>query len=199
VFRSDEIKNLQAGIATLCVLYEDLRLEVNGIVPKSLRALDHLDNSQEHGKNRTRIGRYRRAYFVRRSIATLREFGEALVRLDGDEDFNSVRSNFDTKLSEQWNQSVNYFKKHGKLIGDVRNDIGGHFGLTAARRALKDEPRLHFAGEIASAGFFRHLNGRDHQDKFSTFLRTVVVPGYTQATSAVQVLIVAYLWPRFGR
>src|ERR1019366_10002526 len=77
VFKADEKRqpNLNAKLARLCVLYEDLRVELHGIVEPSIPALDVLDD------------KYRRFYFVRRSIGTIREFSDALRLINADPHF----------------------------------------------------------------------------------------------------------------
>ena len=57
-------------MAALCVLFEDLRIELSGQVEDNLLRMD------ECGKEG------RRFYFLRRSIATLYEFSEVIQELD---------------------------------------------------------------------------------------------------------------------
>jgi len=63
MFRADVERQLNAGIARLCVLYEDLRVETFGIAERAIPALDVLDPEAENRSEPTRIGRYRRYYF----------------------------------------------------------------------------------------------------------------------------------------
>ena len=78
VFRSDLSRDFDAHLAQLCVLYEDLRIEVSALTAKRLPRLDVLDPSGDHSDEPGNIGRYRKLYFLRRSIATIREFAECL-------------------------------------------------------------------------------------------------------------------------
>ena len=56
----------------------------------------------------------RRFYFVRRSIATLREFSEALAMLDGDDDFAATKLTFDRVSQVEWQKSIKFFGRwHG--------------------------------------------------------------------------------------
>jgi hypothetical protein len=62
--------SFEAIAARLAVLYEDMRIELHGIAEESIAPLDQLDV------------RYRRIYFLRKSLATLREFAEAVRHLE---------------------------------------------------------------------------------------------------------------------
>jgi hypothetical protein len=64
------------------VLFEDLRVEIAGISAGDLDAMD------ECGKE------LRRFYFLRRSIATLHEFGIALQELDQLPSFQPLKEKF---------------------------------------------------------------------------------------------------------
>ncbi len=57
VFRPDVQRQLNAKIARLCVLYEDLRVEVYGIAARSIPALDTLDLEKENRHTPERVGR----------------------------------------------------------------------------------------------------------------------------------------------
>ena len=92
VFRADEKRQLNAKLARLCVLYEDLRVEVCGIAEPSIPALDVLDSERDNRFTPERIGRYRRYYFVRRSIGTIREFAQALRLIKRRPGFPAQRS-----------------------------------------------------------------------------------------------------------
>jgi hypothetical protein len=111
---------LPAHISRLCVLYEDLRIEILAAAELSIPLLDITD---EH---------YRRHYFLRRCIATLFEFAETLRLLNKCGEFHIVRSTFTPPLVKHWDDAVLFFGKHEALLELVRNDIGGHFGLKAA-------------------------------------------------------------------
>jgi hypothetical protein len=188
-------------IAQLSVLYEDLRIETTAIAQDSMPALDVTDC------------RYRRHYFLRRSIATLVEFAEGLRLLDSCPDFRDLRSGFDKELIERWTAGIRFFYKTEQFLKLIRNDSGGHFGPDAAGYAvthlnngavgkiqMEDESRaihLHFAGEIAATAILRHLKDQDTEAGFKPLLKTVL-DGYRHATTCVHCLVVSYLWPRFG-
>ncbi len=68
VFRSDQDRRIDAYIARLCVLYEDLGIKTLAIAADSIPDLDVLDPFAEYTAPRN-VGKYRRYYFLRRAIA----------------------------------------------------------------------------------------------------------------------------------
>lgn len=197
---------LHSNVARLAVLYEDLRIELTGASAPFIRKLDTGDR------------RYRRNYFLRRCIGTTVEFAEAIRLLDRSLDFRAVRSNFSPELLKYWTEGVRFFRQHEALFKAVRNDIGGHFGLTAARYAIahldadatgkievtdiggaRTRIHLNFAGEIAAVASLRHLTrGQTPSQKFANLLRLLVV-SFRHSTRCVHSIISSYLWDRFGR
>src|ERR1700756_4122568 len=71
-------KQLHQDIARLCVLFEDLRIEIAGIATKELGPLD---DAGEKGRS---------LYFLRRSIGTLHEFANALDKIDNSPEFGDI-------------------------------------------------------------------------------------------------------------
>lgn len=194
VFASAHGEFAHAHMARLAVLYEDLRIEVIGAAQVSIPVLDTTDE------------RYRRNYFLRRGIATLLEFAETIRLLDECPEFKAVKARFDTNLISLWDKGLRFFWRHEQFFRKVRNDIGGHFGLTAALFAAvgKIEARgektmhLHFAGELVATATLRHLQASTNEQRFSRLLRTVV-SGFRHATECTHCVPLAYLWERFGR
>lgn len=216
MFRSDQGEIIDAQIARLCVLYEDLRIEMMGIA-KTIPELDILDSARDHPDRPERVGTYRYFYFLRRSIATISEFASALRLLDENPSFGVVSSAFEDYSKETWASAITFFdKKRELLIRGIRNDIGGHFGQQAAMESLSrlaentmgkmelftvgddTDIRLHFAGEIAVTALLRHLEDGDIHN-FQSILNDTVVEGYRHATRCVQVLCGVWVWQRFGR
>jgi hypothetical protein len=64
MFRSDQKQLIDAFIARLCVLYEDLRIELFAISADSIPLLDVLDPAEENTEKQGR-GKNRRYYFLR--------------------------------------------------------------------------------------------------------------------------------------
>ena len=211
VFQSDRPSNMNARIAQLCVLYEDLRLEL-----AELETCYRTTMASPSSECRT-------MYFFRRSIATLQEFSDAIVGLDGLPEFQPVLTSIVPEHQAVWRESVDFFKQHKHSISNVRNDVGGHFGLEAARYAIKSfeddvvgtfevmdtqvrgaiakDGRLWFAAEIVNSGTFTSLLGNPStaswRDKYIPFLK-ILSGGYQKAWSAIAVVAVGYLWNRFG-
>jgi hypothetical protein len=217
IFRSDEKRLIDAYIARLCVLYEDLRIELFAISADSIPRLDILDPADENSESQN-IGKYRRNYFLRRSVGTLYEFAEGLRLLAKCTEFSELMATFDTETAELWKRGIDFFRSKEQLIRDVRHDIGGHFGSKAAIYAVRNlspkvgkiefrydvrnlpsDPRLHFAGEIAASAFLRHLPGVSVEQQVGGFIKNVLVEGYRHAANCVQIILVLHLWPRFGR
>jgi len=198
-------------------LYEDLRIELLATSADSIPKLDVLTPSEENTEFRN-VGMYRRNYFLRRSIGTLSEFAEALRLLSECPDF-AWPATVDGGVAAQWDSATAFFYSNEKLIKDVRNDIGGHFGSEAAVYAvanlspeavgtleipydaqnLPHPPHLRFAGEIAAAAFSRHLPGKNREEQISGCMNNVLIPGYHRATECVQILVALHLLPRFCR
>lgn len=188
------------------MLYEDLRIELVGASTPSIRMLDRMDS------------RYRQNYFLRKCIGTTVEFAEAIRLLDRTPDFKVIKSNFSTDILKYWSEAVTFFRKHERLFKAVRNDIGGHFGIEAAKYAIsnldsdavgkielvdiggpKVTIRLHFAGEIAAVASLRHLTrGTTASQKFTSLLR-LLVTSFRHSTRCVHSVIACHLWERFGR
>jgi hypothetical protein len=93
----------------------------------------------------------------------------------------------------------------------IRNDIGGHFGHTAALNALSilsseecgsiaggddAQLKLHLAGEIATTALLKHLPDHDVA-KFDELFRGFILSGYRYAIDCVAILVREFLWERF--
>jgi hypothetical protein len=204
VFPVASDKEMHALMAALCVLFEDLRIELSGQVEDNLLRLD------ECGKEG------RRFYFLRRSIATLHEFSEVIQKLDGLREFQRIKGGFDDDVGKHWNASVRYFKAQHGYIARLRNNVGGHFGKSAAMVAIANlmpdasgglevtftdhggGAKLFFAHEIVATGALGHVQGANIQAKSRKLVRRALV-AYRKATWAVDCIAVSYLWNRFGR
>jgi hypothetical protein len=201
VFTCGYLKNAHALIARLSVLYEDLRIEVKATAEPSIPLLDA-----------TRV-QFRQNYFLRRSIATLVEFAEAIRLLDGCPEFRSIKKQFPTELKDRWNDGVRFFREHERFFKEVRNDVGGHFGLAAARFAIEHregeaveeiesraESTIHlpFATDLVATALTRHLHGSSAEEKFSGLFKDIVA-GFKHATDCTHCVVFGYLWERFGK
>jgi hypothetical protein len=206
VFEPLSESNFEAIIARLAPLYEDLRIELHGIAKNSIASLDQLDV------------RYRRIYFLRRSLATLCEFAESLRHLESCPEFGLIASQLakEKEIDRRWRRASAFFKRQETTLKLVRNDIGGHFGLEAARYASKSllsdavdgieitEPAtdhslvfLRFSGELVATAMLRHAWGLNREHKIRRLI-TIAHAGYRHATRSVHGIAVCYLWDRFG-
>lgn len=215
LFRSDSPSPFDFHLARLCVLYEDLKIELLARDEESIEALDVLDPKTDFTAPR-HIGRYRKYYFLRRAVATLCEFAEALRLLRDCPDFRRVQSHFDNESKTDWDESIGFLDANELLIKNVRNDIGGHFGSKAAdyavrnlspdatgkieiERNLKDDRhwlQLHLAGEIASSALLKSFpSGQTPEDQIRSFFQSVLLRGWGHATRCMNILVVRYMWP----
>ncbi len=200
-----------AQIARLCVLFEDLRIEITGF---TLSASDIEGAGPNVSAFDISGNKARALYFLRRSIATCFEFAEA-VRLLDESSFQTIMSSFPVEEQNNWREAVLYFKnterKFWKLI---RNDVGGHFGTTAALFALESflpgedvtiEIRqvsskgctaiLGFASEVAATALLRHLPGDTPDQKLKKLFEAVQM-AYPLAIKAVEFIVGNHLWQR---
>jgi hypothetical protein len=203
-----------ARIARICVLFEDLRIELIGL---DLLAPSVIDSSAQDTHFDVAGYRLRRIYFLRRSIGTCCEFAEALRLLNETDAFQPILANFGQPAHAAWRESVQYFRDHERLWREIRNDVGGHFGEAAARFAVENflndafgslEIRwddrsesgdcvLAFASEIAATGLLKRLPEPTLEGR-TNGLFTRVVDAYGQAIRAVHCLVREHLWPRTG-
>ena len=98
VFGSLCKSSFEAIAARLAVLHEDVRIELHGIAEESIAPLDQLDV------------RYRRVYFLRKSLATLRGFAEAVRHRESCPEFRLATSEFTPEIERHWRKSVGIFQ-----------------------------------------------------------------------------------------
>ena len=207
VFPGTSQRMMHAWIAQVCVLFEDLNLEVNGFYNKTLPEEAH-----------ARL-EYSQLYFLRRAIGTLREFQTGITTLDRDADFQVVKKRFKSESSREWDDAVRYFEgnKLKQWLSSICNDVGGHFGGKTALYAIEHMPntavgtieldisatksplahplRLHFCTSIATVALLKHSRKTVQQDQANEII-TECVTAHRYATNATKGLV-EYLWPRF--
>jgi hypothetical protein len=192
-------------MARLCVLFEDLRIEMGGINAVEIPSMDEIDRDS------------RRLYFMRRSLGTLFEFSEAIAGLERLPEFGEIRSSFDPADAVSWRRAVRFFSQNHSRIARLRHHIGGHFGQQAAEHAIDtfgstecgsititlNPDRtggaiLSFSQVVAATAFGVNVGGATTERTGRDFaMRTIV--GYRHAVRAVDCLVASYLWDRFGR
>lgn len=198
-------KEFHALVACLCVLFEDLRIEIAGIAADDLGKLDDCDKET------------RRLYFQRRSIATLHEFTNVLEGLGKLPGFQLVRAQFNRETERYWVRALRYFQKHKRYVERMRHNVGGHFGKQAAQSALQNlvpeafgslelafyswgggGAKLRFAKEIAATATLRNVRGGTTDLKARKMMRHALV-AYNYAVQATYCVTSCYLWERFGK
>jgi len=208
IFPADFDPLTNSRIARVCVLFEDLRIEITGMYPRvrgsqeSCNVLSRLD---------TAGSKFRELYFLRRSIGTCVEFAEALRLLDEAPSFKALIGRFSVPGQGTWCEAVKYFRQHEKFWKEIRNDVGGHFGSDAAKFAVesflpgaegsieihdscgKGGVILAFASEIVATALLRHLPGRDANEKVKALLDEVVT-AYPHAVKAVECIVIEHMW-----
>jgi hypothetical protein len=203
VFSTSSNMELHAQIASISVLFEDLRIELAGISADTLGELDEI------GKSR------RSLYFLRRSIATLHEFTNALNELDKLPSFESIRTRFNEGSGRHWRRALTYLRKHERYVARMRHHVGGHFGKQAAMLAIESllpdavssleialyggggGAKLFFESEIAATALLKNISGTSSADKARKMIRHAII-GFRHAVRAVYCVTVHYLWDRFG-
>jgi len=198
VFDGKDTK-LDAAVARVCVLFEDLRLELD-----------------EAGA--PEVTSFRRYYFVRRSIGTLREFIEALLHLNGLSGFQPVVKQLKRAHRGEWNSAIARLRTHQERIYRERNAYGGHFSYGAAMNAVQNlehgtahaleihwtasdgtaGPRFHFVSELAGLALLSGKPDETSVHDYAHDLFTVAFDGYRHATVCGHILAANYLAPRFG-
>ena len=207
---------IECIVARLCVLYEDLRIETFACAAESLPRLDVLDPVEEGDGSPMAVGRYRRNYFLRRSIATIKELIDSLEQLERNSEFVRIRNDFDAEVRALWDESFGYLDGQKAFMNKLRDDVGGHFGEQAAAYSVshfspdaigrlefrmddqrhRTEPRLLFAGEIAATAMLRHLPGGGPPVEIQRMIKNCA-ECYRHATSCVHAVIATILVPRF--
>lgn len=200
---SKEERELNAHMMRVSVLHEDLRIENLALAEASLPSLDIIGVE------------YRRMYFIRRSIATAREFAEALPALDSCAGFQPIRNRLSANERVMWDKSVRFFRRNYGYIQKIRNDFGGHFGYSPAWHAVKNlqetaavleykhslvgrriQIRLKYAGEVVAIGMHHHKRGDTSKDHFRLMFR-LALAAFAHSTRSIELLTLVYFEPRF--
>jgi len=160
----------------LCILREDLLLELQGIVSDGLQKLD--DNSTG----------YRRTYFWRNFLRTLEEIRNVLNKLNANSSFRRALSGEPHEVQEALRQVMRTLNKasHAFLRG-LRNKIGGHLDRPLIQQTLDDmharreglfqvgeireKIRYQFAGEILWAAVLGGVPPEQEEVKIDEILK----------------------------
>lgn len=214
VFRTGNANAFDAHLVQLCVLFEDLRIEALGVTAGQMARLDVLDSVTEHPKDKVKRGRYRRHYFLRRAVATIREFASCLDDMRRCREFEIIRQN--ATFQQTLDDATRFFSGTAQMINTVRNTSGGHFGLDSAKYVVehlhqrasgkiefagsgrKVTPKLHFAGELVATSFTKGVPKKQGRITHE-FVIKKIAEAMHHATAVVHVMIAAELFHRFGK
>jgi hypothetical protein len=117
---------LATKVARLCILREDFLLEMNGVFTEKIDELD--GNSEE----------WRRLYFIRNLIRTLREIESGIQRLLSDPDFRVLLARQTGERRKEFDDHARVMGTNVALLNEVRNEICGHVLETAVQEALNE-------------------------------------------------------------
>jgi hypothetical protein len=113
-----------ACIARLCILREDLFLEMMGVWKARIAVLD------EHS------ARFRKMFFWRSLIKTIWEIRKTIETLNTIPEFKRVLKKQPVAWQKQYAKMVKLLNKHATLVEDVRNSLGGHVLSRTVEEAL---------------------------------------------------------------
>lgn len=116
---------LAAKIARLCILREDLLLEMEGVHKEDIEALD--DHS----------AMFRRMYFLRNLIRTQMEVSGGIQVLLNDGEFRSLLQNASPETKAAFEEGRRVIGKAHPVAKEVRNEVCGHLLEKAVQEALE--------------------------------------------------------------
>jgi hypothetical protein len=117
---------LATKIARLCILREDFGLEMIGVYSERVKELDGL--SEE----------WRRLYFIRNLIRTLREIEAGIQRLLSDPQFKVLLARQKSGIQKEFAEHAALMNAGIHVLNEVRNEICGHV-LESAVQGVLDE------------------------------------------------------------
>jgi hypothetical protein len=161
---------IAAKIARLCILREDLLLEMQGVVADDIPQLD--DYSSQ----------FRKMYFFRNLLRTQSELSSAIQALLGDGDFKGLLRGQKKDVQTEFRKAAKAINRGHATLHDVRNDICAHVSQNAVQQALEriDErlpdafgfldigPKANlthykFAGELTAEILLKGVSERERQ------------------------------------
>jgi hypothetical protein len=210
-FRYGRESVFELSLARMLVLFEDIRIEfiAAAMLPGTLPLVEDACGPE-----------YRMCYFIRRGIGTLREYCETVARLSGTDEFQAFEAQLDSSndrdYREEWLPAAEFFGRQRTLLEKIRNDVGGHFGETATRRAFKAIPDdyvsraaiefgmddkirvLHpFTKELTTAALLHHLPGNTKPEEADALME-LLKDAFNHALNATHFLLNFVLWDRMG-
>jgi hypothetical protein len=134
-------------MARLCILREDLMLELRGIYAERIVELD------EHSEQ------WRRIYFLRRSVASLWEIQGAVNRIRADKRFKAFLRTRTATEQRELKEITKKLNEAAPMIQRLRHAFGGHVDTNALAHALDNMNSERFGlievGPIIKATHFK--------------------------------------------
>jgi hypothetical protein len=186
-------------VAMLCVLREDLLLELYGMTNEHIQRLDDNDPG------------YRRTYFWRNSLRTLEEIKKVLTRLNFQGGFSDAMAREPEDVRTAFTQlNTELATAHREFLKDLRDALGGHLDQKTIQATLDSMDPQHeaffeageivgrthyrFAGDLIWATLLRDIPENQHQEKAEALLgRTSRL---SQAVKAIDDVVVCYMRDR---
>jgi hypothetical protein len=116
---------LAAKIARVCILREDMLLEMRGFHAEEIRELDESSS------------RFRRIYFSRRLLLTLRELSGAFERLLSDRHFKVLLGRQPSGVRAGFSGAAALIAKAQEVLKQTRDDVCAHVLESAVQSALE--------------------------------------------------------------
>jgi hypothetical protein len=117
---------LAATVARLCILREDLFLEMLGMETSEIEALDRNTH------------KWRQLYFLRNSIRTLFEIRSAIETLQRNRKFRELLKVQPQEQRNEFQRLLREFTKAHGLLKDIRDSTGGHVPQARVQAALNE-------------------------------------------------------------
>lgn len=111
-------------VARLCVLREDLGLEMSGFHQADLGELDA--NSEE----------WRRMYFFRCFVRTMKEITHALGALAMNAEFRAILDKAAPEYQQSFKKTISEMNSAHNIVKEIRDSLGGHVLAKSMRTAL---------------------------------------------------------------
>jgi hypothetical protein len=162
---------LAAKIARLCILREDMLLEMQGFYAEEIRELDESSS------------RFRRVYLSRRLLLTLAELEGAIQTLLRDRHFRVLLRKQPRDIKAGFGKAGGLIARVHEILKDARNDICGHVRESAVQSALErldpdafglldlspqaGSTHFKFTGELVGEILLKEVSNRERRELVS--------------------------------
>jgi hypothetical protein len=187
------------AVVMLCVLREDLLLELQGIIADKFERLD--DNQSA----------YRRTYFWRNSLRTLEEIKKTLNWLNSQPEFRDMLAREPVDIRKAFEELKRELNKASEaFLRVLRNHVGGHLDASTVQAGLDSMDheqegmvqfadtlgniRYRFAVDVLWTALLREVPGDDTESRLENRLRPTA--SLTPAVKAIDDVVACYLRAR---